>query len=38
MPVTEKIVRYGGLGRCLRIENGDCELVVTLALGPRIIR
>ncbi|MBR3692516.1 MAG: hypothetical protein IKL89_07465 [Clostridia bacterium] len=38
MPVTEKIVRYGGFGRCLRIENGDCELIVTLAIGPRIIR
>lgn len=38
MAVTEKIVRYGGFGRCLRIENGDCELIVTLAIGPRIIR
>lgn len=38
MAVTEKICHYGGFGRCLRIENGDCEIVVTLSIGPRIIR
>ena len=38
MAVTEKVCHYGGFGRCLRIENDDCELYVTLALGPRIIR
>ncbi|MEX2115872.1 MAG: hypothetical protein WEB37_03210 [Bacteroidota bacterium] len=32
------LLSYGGWERCLRISNGVMELVVTLDVGPRIIR
>jgi hypothetical protein len=32
------VIPYGGWKRCLRISNGLIELVVTLDVGPRIIR
>jgi hypothetical protein len=33
-----EIVPYGGWSRCARIESGDLEMIVTLEVGPRIIR
>lgn len=36
--VEHTIVPYGGWKRCLRISNGLMELIVTLDVGPRIIR
>lgn len=33
-----EIVPYGGWQRCARIVNGDLEMIVTLEVGPRIIR
>lgn len=36
--IDHTIVPYGGWKRCLRISNGLMELVVTLDVGPRIIR
>lgn len=33
-----EIVPYGGWDRCARMVSGDTELVVTLDVGPRIIR
>jgi hypothetical protein len=33
-----EIVSYGGWNRCARIVNGDLEMIVTLEVGPRIIR
>ena len=33
-----EIVSYGGWNRCARIQAGDAELIVTLEVGPRIIR
>jgi len=36
--ITSTIISYGGWKRCLRIANGSLELVVTLDVGPRIIR
>jgi hypothetical protein len=32
------VVPYGGWDRCLRLTDGDCELIATLEVGPRIIR
>src|SRR3954467_15886295 len=32
------IVPYGGWQRCARIANGRLEMIVTLEVGPRIIR
>jgi hypothetical protein len=32
------IVAYGGWNRCARIATGDLEMIVTLEVGPRIIR
>jgi hypothetical protein len=31
-------VSYGGWANCLRLSDGDLELVITLDVGPRIIR
>ncbi len=31
-------IQYGNFGKCLKIDNGTVEAVVTLDLGPRIIR
>ncbi len=31
-------IQYGAFGRCMRLTNGLLELVVTLDIGPRIIR
>lgn len=36
MQVTEK--QYKNFGKCLEITNGNIELVVTLDVGPRILR
>lgn len=33
-----KEVNYGVYGKCARISNGNIELVITIDLGPRIIR
>jgi hypothetical protein len=33
-----EIVPYGGWNRCLRIVAGQTEAIVTLEVGPRIIR
>ncbi len=32
------IVSYGGWSRCARIVSGEVELIVTLEVGPRVIR
>lgn len=31
-------ISYKSYGKCLRIENGEIEIIVTLDIGPRIIR
>lgn len=36
--ITSKVIPYAGWERCLRIENGRIDLVVTLDVGPRVIR
>src|SRR5438034_11384259 len=36
--VTVEEVPYGGWRRNLRLANGDAELIVTLDVGPRVIR
>src|SRR5579872_1311055 len=33
-----EIVPYGGWNRCARIVSGEVELIVTLEVGPRVIR
>jgi hypothetical protein len=33
-----EIISYGGWNRCARLVSGDVELVVTLEIGPRVIR
>jgi hypothetical protein len=33
-----EIVSYGGWERCARLVSGDLEMIVTLEVGPRIIR
>src|SRR3989442_10555059 len=38
MSVTVKKVAYKGWKNCCRIANGTVELIVTLDVGPRIIR
>ena len=38
MAVQFSEVRYKNFGRCLRIENAFVELLVTLDIGPRVIR
>ena len=38
MSLTTEVVPYAGWARNLRIANGDVELVVTLDVGPRVIR
>jgi len=35
--MTRETISYGGWKHCLRIANGDAELVVTLDVGPRIL-
>jgi hypothetical protein len=37
-PITVEEVPYGGWRRNLRLANGDAELVITLDVGPRVIR
>lgn len=36
--VTIEEIQYGNWGKCVRITNGEVDLVATLDLGPRIIR
>src|SRR5947209_869066 len=36
--VEMEIVSYGGWDRCARIVSGQIEMIVTLEVGPRIIR
>jgi len=36
--VEHTIIPYGGWKRCLQISNGVMDLVITLEVGPRIIR
>lgn len=38
MLVQSQIADYNGFGRCLSLSNGDAEVLVTLDIGPRIIR
>ena len=38
MPITTKEVNYQNFGRCLFLSDGKTELLVTLDLGPRVIR
>ena len=38
MAVQFSEVRYKNFGRCLKIENAFAELIVTLDIGPRVIR
>jgi hypothetical protein len=33
-----EIIAYGGWNRCARLVSGDVELIVTLEVGPRVIR
>jgi hypothetical protein len=33
-----EIVEYGGWPNCIRLSNGEIELIATTAVGPRIIR
>lgn len=33
-----EIVAYGGWDRCARLVSGDVEIIVTLEVGPRVIR
>jgi len=33
-----EVIPYGGWDRCARIVSGDLEMIVTLEVGPRIIR
>ncbi len=37
-PATTSIVPYAGWARNLRIANADVEMIVTLDVGPRVIR
>ncbi len=36
--IVTEIVPYAGWARNLRVSNGDAELVITLDVGPRVIR
>lgn len=36
--VRFKEINYGSFGKCIQLSNGKIELVVTVDLGPRIIR
>ncbi|MGE5673955.1 MAG: hypothetical protein ACM3XM_08700 [Mycobacterium leprae] len=38
MSVRNSVIAYGGWERALQLTNGQIELVVTLEVGPRIIR
>lgn len=38
MSITHDTLEFEGWKDCLRLRNGDAELVVTTAFGPRIIR
>jgi hypothetical protein len=31
-------IQYGGYGKCIQITNGKIEAVVTVDVGPRVIR
>ena len=33
-----EVMSYGGWEKCIRMENGEIELVVTQEVGPRVIR
>jgi hypothetical protein len=37
-PVFTELNDYNGFGKCLRISNRELEVVVTLDIGPRVIR
>ena len=36
--ITKREIQYDGCGRCLEISNGTAVTVITLDIGPRIIR
>lgn len=36
--LTMEVVAYGGWSDCIRLSNGSLELVITTAVGPRIVR
>lgn len=38
MSITVKEISYKSFGRCLELSNEKCDLLVTLDVGPRIIR
>ncbi|MBI5409849.1 MAG: hypothetical protein HZA14_10830 [Nitrospirae bacterium] len=38
MPVTVRKVSYGGWGSCIQLRNEIVDLIVTVAVGPRIMR
>jgi hypothetical protein len=37
-PVTMEKVKYGGWENCIRLSNGEMELIITTDIGPRVIR
>ena len=37
-PVTMEKVKYGGWDNCIRLSNGEIELILTTDIGPRVIR
>ncbi len=37
-PVKMEKVKYGGWDHCIRLSNGEMELIVTTDVGPRVIR
>jgi hypothetical protein len=37
-PVTMEKVKYGGWDNCIRLSNGEMELIITTDVGPRVIR
>lgn len=38
MPVTVEVVPYAGWARALRVANRDVQAIVTLEVGPRVLR
>ncbi len=37
MSVNTTLISYKSYGKCLKMENGICELIITVDVGPRII-
>ena len=33
-----EVMSYGGWEKCIRMQNGEIELVITQEVGPRVIR